>query len=136
MPVLPHSFQDNVNQIASGVQVDENFDVLNTAVEALESAANIGPVSGRVERALNTPILASGTQNMIVTGDIQLEPTGGFGVGVTFKVGATTVCELFANEGIGHPIRLSFSFPVPKGAQWEAVAGAHAASLHSSYCPI
>lgn len=136
MPVLPHSFQDNVGQIASGVQVDENFDVLNTAVGELESAASIGPVAARVERALNTLFLASGTQDVIVTGDVSLEPTAGFGAIVTLKVGGQAVAELFAHEGIGHPIRVPFSFPVPKGVQWEASSGGHAASLHSSYCPI
>lgn len=34
--VIPHVFQDGVNETASGVQVDENFDVLKSAVEGVE----------------------------------------------------------------------------------------------------
>lgn len=139
MPVLPHSFQDNVEEIASGVQVDENFDVLNAAIEALEAAQVIGPVSGRVERAFGAPFLASGTHNTLVTGDVNLEPSPGFGAIVQFKVAGVLISpELFAHESIAHPMRVGFAFPVPAGQQWEAIAATpgHVSSLHTSYCPI
>lgn len=34
--VYPHTFQDNVEEVASGVQVDENFSVIRAALEALD----------------------------------------------------------------------------------------------------
>jgi hypothetical protein len=36
--VYPHIFQDDVNEIASGVQVNENFNAAKTAIEANEPA--------------------------------------------------------------------------------------------------
>lgn len=51
--VLPHSFQDNVEEIASGVQVDENFDVLKAAIEAAEGtvAQHTAQLSGLITAA-------------------------------------------------------------------------------------
>lgn len=64
---LPHQFQDGVGEPASGVQVDENFNVLKAAVEALELAhAGLAAKALLIPTGKWTPLEArSGATNYI-----------------------------------------------------------------------
>lgn len=138
MPVIPHSFQDNVDEIASGVQVDENLDVLNAAITALEAASAIGPTGGRTPRAFGAPNLASGTHNVAVDGDFNCPP-GSF---VHLLVGGQFVKEVGIPESFPGSERIGFSLTVPVGVNWEAVVTIFSvphgspSDLHSTYTPI
>lgn len=64
---LPHVFQDGVGEVASGVQVDENFNVLKAAIEALESLRLTSQTySAKAASTINTPHAVSGTRPAFV----------------------------------------------------------------------
>lgn len=129
---LPHDFKDGVDEVASGVQVMENLDALKSGIEARDEA---GPYGARTERAFGAAIEPSSTEKVQVVGDVQLEPSAGFGAIAKIYIGGVEVQEIFAHEGIGHPIRLPFSFLVPAGEAYEVVNVSRAASLHTAHCP-
>lgn len=134
---LPHIFQDNVNETASGVQINENFSVTKAQVEALEALIPSGPNQARVARSLATPYTPNGTKKTLVTVDVEL-PRGS---ALQFKSGGVVVAEVFNAEANGGGHRASTSFLVPAAASWEAVTsisgvGGPPVGLFSSYCPF
>lgn len=133
--IIPHVFQDGVDEVISGVQHNENYEVLKLALEALEGKTAWSPPSGRVARTFNTTYLASGTRNVIVEGDFDCK-RGSF---VHLLVGGVFVKELGFPETYPDAMRVCFTLAVPAGEEWEAVIAIFSAGpgqpadLHSSY---
>ena len=90
--VLPHSFQDNVEETASGVQVDENFDVLKTAIEALEAR-----VATLEARFVPQVFLTAGLVGVVVGGS---EHTIVLPAGTLVEFNATVKWEGSGDQGL------------------------------------
>lgn len=126
--ILPHIFQDNVGETASGVQVDENFNVLKAAVEALEArtagleASPFGYVLSEVlvARALGTPYTPSSSHAALVLLSVRANPTD---ARAQVSVDGSA---LIANGGadlVAGKVDL-LTFPVKAGGVWQCVATA------------
>lgn len=83
--VLPHVFQDGVNETASGVQVNEDLTVLKNAIEALEAAAatqatarkaQLTLLEPKVGKLVGQPYTPSLTQAALVILTVRAGPSG------------------------------------------------------------
>jgi hypothetical protein len=134
--ILPNVFQDGVNEVISGVQVNEDLNVLKAAIEVLEVLSPGGAPGARTERNFGEAITPGGGRKTMVTGDVELHPAGGFGAVVTVKVAGVEVQQLFVPE-TGVSVRMPLAFMVPAGDSYEVVRNeaARAGSLHTSHTP-
>lgn len=130
---LLHRFKDNVGEVASGAQIDENFDQQREKIEAqevagaalaaritgLEGTGNAWSVAGAALNKAETP---SGAGPSLIT--ITLEPTGGAVAG-SVKIGGQVV----ARYNTSTAVFTMGEFLVGKGETWEL---AHAAGALTS----
>lgn len=68
---IPHKFKDGVGETASGVQVDDNFDAVKVAIDAIETRETAYPggssfLAANTGRGLSTYYTPSSTQGAMV----------------------------------------------------------------------
>jgi hypothetical protein len=138
--ILPHIFQDGVDENASGVQVDENLNVLKSAIELLEARvagleatnANRSKDFALAEvltgRALSTNYTPSATRAAMVLLSVRANPTD---ARAQVYIDGTAVIANGGVDLVAGKVNM-LSFEVKAGGTWQCVAAAGPMDLLTS----
>lgn len=131
--ILPHSFKDGVDEVASGVQVMDNLNVLRTAIEALQTRSPLTgmAISARTAFNINEDHVADASKSTLVIATI-VSPKQAPVIEAKVLVGGTEV-EQSAVAGEEGQRWFSATFPVAPGVAWRVNAGG-AWGVTAAYC--